>query len=113
MLCQSGRDPESCYIVRKRGLDQDLEEVGTREARSEGWLSYKMGEDQKEESPVEKGLCVGIWTFNLKQRPEKGAKWGNLMWEEDQEALCIGRGYGYGEVNSGAWAFSQSLITEE
>lgn len=33
MLCQSGEDPESCYIVRKRWLDQDLEEVGTRESR--------------------------------------------------------------------------------
>lgn len=94
MLCQSGRDPESCYLVRKRGLDQDLEEVGTREARSKGWLSYKMGEDQKEESPVEKGLCVGIWTFSLKQRPEKGGQVG----ESD-----AGRGPGSLVYREGLW----------
>lgn len=71
-----------------------------------------MGEDQKEKGPVGERHCLGVWTFNLKQSPEKGAKWGNLTREEDQEALCMGRGYGYGEVNSGAQALSQSLITE-
>lgn len=74
MLCQSGGDPESCYIVRKRGLDRDLEEVELGGQGPRGRF-YKMGGCWKAKGAVG-GMCLWVWTFNLKQRPEKGAKWG-------------------------------------
>lgn len=82
MLCQSGGDPESCYIVRKRGLDRDLEEVELGGQGPRDGVFIRWGDVGKRRVLWEACTCgSGPLTSSKGQR--RGPSGGDLKWEED------------------------------